>query len=253
MFIAHPGHELRILGWVRSQHPYTTVLTDGSGSLASSRIASSGALLAKAGALLDASSGLHTDRDVYERILQGDAPFFLALRDKIAAMLDERRPDVVVGDAEEGYNSVHDLFHHVVNAAVRMVSRPSGWQPARLVFKTVGRPEVPPALAFGAPIQLRLDAAALDDKIEAALGYAGLEEEARRTLAELSKEAFALECLFHEDLDRAASCAESSAPAPYYETYGEEQVARGLYASVLRCNEHMLPIKRALFDAPGTR
>ena len=38
-------------------------------------------------------------------------------------------------------------------------------------------------------------------------------------------------------------------PRPYYETYGERQVAAGRYQQVLRLEEHVLPLARALADA----
>lgn len=38
---------------------------------------------------------------------------------------------------------------------------------------------------------------------------------------------------------------------PYYETYGEERVALGVYTSTLRYREHVLPVVEALARHAG--
>src|SRR5215470_17021527 len=50
LVISHPGHELRLFGWLRLAKPSVFILTDGSGRSDASRIASTSRILASAGA-----------------------------------------------------------------------------------------------------------------------------------------------------------------------------------------------------------
>jgi hypothetical protein len=45
LIVAHPGHELVILGWVEANHPLVTIFTDGSGRGGVSRLPSTRKLL----------------------------------------------------------------------------------------------------------------------------------------------------------------------------------------------------------------
>ena len=159
-----------------------------------------------------------------------------------SAILDAFETDLTIG----GIRGFPRLTERPLCAPPPLTQRRTSWQPRRLVFNTVGPPDTPPP-ATGQVVRLTLDPSELDEKITAALGFTGLEEETQRTLAAHPRETFALECLFPEDLDQAARCAESP-DKPYYETYGRQQVAHGLYGDVIQFNEHILPLKRALFD-----
>src|ERR1700733_13075391 len=45
VFVGHPGHELRVLGWLAETRPRVHVLTDGSGASGCSRLPSTSRLL----------------------------------------------------------------------------------------------------------------------------------------------------------------------------------------------------------------
>jgi hypothetical protein len=45
LIIAHPGHEIRVHGWLERAKPVVYVLTDGSGRSGQSRLASTARLL----------------------------------------------------------------------------------------------------------------------------------------------------------------------------------------------------------------
>src|SRR6478609_9844484 len=71
LIIGHPGHELRVLGWVRAAKPLVAVLTDGSGADGAPRIDQTTQLLDH-GLPRSASYGLASDREVYRAILEQD-------------------------------------------------------------------------------------------------------------------------------------------------------------------------------------
>ncbi len=76
LVVAHPGHELRVHHWMERARPVVFVLTDGSGSAHSSRLASTTAVLEQAGARPGSIYGRLSDRDLYRALLDhGSQPF----------------------------------------------------------------------------------------------------------------------------------------------------------------------------------
>jgi hypothetical protein len=71
LVVGHPGHELRVYGWLTSARPIVQVLTDGSGSEGHSRIDSTTTVLDGAAARPGSVYGRMTDREIYRLILAG--------------------------------------------------------------------------------------------------------------------------------------------------------------------------------------
>jgi hypothetical protein len=70
--------------------------------------------------------------------------------------------------------------------------------------------------------------------------------EVTRALEASGAEAFRVECL------RPATVApERRAQPPFYEQYGQRQVAAGLYRDVIRYDQHVAPVKHALWARAG--
>ncbi|PYT01250.1 MAG: hypothetical protein DMF65_07865 [Acidobacteria bacterium] len=70
--VAHPGHEVRLHGWLERERPLVLILTDGSGREGRSRIASTTRYLEKFGARRGRVFGRFTDLEVYRgRRLRG--------------------------------------------------------------------------------------------------------------------------------------------------------------------------------------
>ena len=146
LVIAHPGHELRVHGWVELARPLAFVLTDGSGHTGQSRLTSTSRLLERAGAARGGIYGRLTDRALYAAILGGDVDLVAGLAGELAQALVDGEIDYVVGDALEGYNPGHDLCRVIIDAAAELAGR-AGQRVACLDFPLVGRPnECPPTL-----------------------------------------------------------------------------------------------------------
>src|SRR5690348_480507 len=64
LVVAHPGHELRVHGWMELAHPIVSVLTDGSGHTGQSRLSSTTSLLAQSGARPGSMYGRFRDVEV---------------------------------------------------------------------------------------------------------------------------------------------------------------------------------------------
>src|SRR4051794_23626759 len=96
LVIGHPGHELRLHHWLELAHPLTFVLTDGSGRMAASRLASTTSLLRNAGARLGSIYGRWTDQALYAAILARDPTTLSDLARELALTLADNAVEYVV-------------------------------------------------------------------------------------------------------------------------------------------------------------
>src|SRR5690242_870571 len=86
LLIAHPGHEIRVHGWLEQARPTVYILTDGSGRSSQPRLESTKRVLMQAGAQIGEAFGQIADRDLYDRVLRHDLDFF---RNLIARLSQE--------------------------------------------------------------------------------------------------------------------------------------------------------------------
>jgi hypothetical protein len=238
--IAHPGHELRVHHWIERTRPLVFVLTDGSGHTGVSRLASTTAVLERAGATPGSIYGRLSDREVYRAILDGDVDLFAGLADELAAALDRAEIGVVAGDAVEGFNPGHDACRLVINAALLR----SGRNPANFEFPLEAAPEDCPPQDRPEAIRLELDSGALQRKLAAAAGYPEMAYEMERALASHGRAAFGVEHL--RPVRYGLEIGGRHPQPPFYESYGERQVAAGIYREVIRFRDHMVPLAEGL-------
>lgn len=243
LVVAHPGHELRIHGWLEQARPVVSVLTDGSGGAGHSRLTSTRRILRDVGATEGRVFGAMTDRDLYAAMMRGDAPLFTSLAEQLACDFVAADVDLVVSDAREGYNSAHDLCWFLVQAAVTVAEHLMKRQLVVLDFPLVANPSGgdgvdPPA------ILLTLDDPALKRKLLAAESYPEMAAEVQVALSRFGPKAFQVECLWQAN--RGLMSETFANGIPFYERYGEQQVVAGIYTEVLRQREHVAPLVAAL-------
>jgi hypothetical protein len=244
LVVGHPGHELRVWGWMRAVTPAVAVLTDGSGHEGRSRLQLSREICAGAGALPGDLFGLVTDAAIYQAVLSGDAAFFLSLADRLAVWLVREQITVVVGDAIEGYNPTHDLCRILVNRAVRVASKTHPL--TTYAFDLTGPPGLP---ANGPAVTISLPPGDMALKIATCRSYGDqvggtLLTEIDGLLEQHGEGMFACEYLI--PVDAWQDVAAAAGYRPYYETYGERQVAAGHYRNVIRYDAHVRPLIHAL-------
>jgi hypothetical protein len=244
LVVAHPGHELRVYGWLEAARPCAFVLTDGSGRAGRSRLASTTKILGRVGASRGALYGRLSDVETYRAILNHDSELFVGLARELADALVRLRVDYVAGDAVEGYNPSHDVCRLVTNAAVRMAGRARGAEIGNFDFTLSARPDLCPEGGREGAVWLRLDDDTFARKLAAARDYPGLAAEVESALAAHRPDAFRVECLRPVESDPAEDFFGDG--RPYYEEYGERQVAAGHYEQVIRYRQHILPIADAL-------
>ena len=249
LVVAHPGHELRVHHWMETHRPLYFCLTDGSGRAGASRMGSTARVLNNVGAAQGTIFGRFTDREVYQVLLEGQHEKFASLVQQLAGELLAHDIATVAGDAPEGVNPTHDLCRYLIDMAVVAVEGASGRRIASYEFVLDAPPNQCPPELRGQALWVKLDDAALDRKLEAALGYPELKGETEEGLRYYGKQAFALECLIPST--SAAAFEKFELEAPAYERFGREGVDRfgksyGGYQDVITFQKHVKPAVQAM-------
>jgi hypothetical protein len=232
VLVAHPGHELLLHGWISRAKPVVHVVTDGSGGSSAKRLGATAELLRDAGARPGAIFGRLSDREAYAMILERNTTLFLSVVTELASAIDQQRPAIVVGDAVEGYNPVHDLCRLIAGAAIAM----TGLDTNQYEYAVVERPD-----GFD-DIRLDLDDAAYAAKMERARRHAAILPDIDEMLSRHGAEGYRSET-FRRVVDWTDLGSDSP---PLYERFGEERVAAHRYARVIRRAEHIVPLRDAL-------
>ena len=113
--------------------------------------------------------GRYSDKAIYRFLLEGRTDVFVGLADELADVFVSAAVDAVAGDAVEGFNPSHDVCRFVIDGAVVLASRRSGRSIGNHDFVLDEPPDACPEASHHTATWLRLDAAALDRKIDAAL------------------------------------------------------------------------------------
>ena len=236
--IAHPGHELRVHGWLAANQPRVYVLTDGSGRQSDSRIKSTASLLTDVGAVPGFLFARYRDREIYSHVLAGNSSLFMKLAELLAEDWVFQEIDVVVGDAFEGSIMTHDLWRGVIDRAVEIASEIRGLEIENVSFSL----ESPPVRAQSdAPIihsAFELDDVAWHRKIRAAFSYSELQHEVQAAFLMCGKEAFRNEILLKP--------TRRDFVIPEYERHAERLADSGIYEHVVRYQQHVRPILEEL-------
>ena len=232
-------------GWLERARPTSFVLTQGDGHEGASRLRSTTAVLTNAGASVGEVYGILKDREIYAALLKRRHDVFIDILETLANALIAATFDCVVSDAEEGYNPSHDACRYLAFAAAAIASRRAGHDIQGFDYPLIGRPDVCPPELCSRAIWVQLDDDALERKLSAAGGYPELSYEVNAALTAVGAEAFRTECL-----RPWASPPPGDDGIPFYERYGERQVAAGVYSDVIRL-EHLLSLRSALWRHAG--
>ena len=243
LVIAHPGHELRLYGWMRKTRPLVAILTDGSGSTGISRIDLSRELCADAGADV-VIEGRIAEPEFYAAVMRRDATPFIAFAEELAQLMGTHRIDTLVCDAVEGYHPAHDLCLPLTRTAIAL-RRPSAQDVRHLEYRVIGHPGRDDAR--GTELAAELDDAQWRDKLDRSRGYAAASGTVLAQEVEYMFDTFGEEAFRHEVLRPAGSEHPKLYDGlRYFEMRGEQQVRAGRYSTVLRYAEHLQPIEAAL-------
>ncbi len=244
LVVGHPGHELLVHDWMCAQRPTVMILTDGSGSANAPRISESRQVVHEAVATPASVFGYAPDAVFYAAILRGDVEFFVSLvRAAQAAALEGEAP-VVLTDAVEHFNPVHDLCSVIASLACLLLSRDGRREPLRFEFP-IERKHDPAALPAGWRMR-RLSPEAVSRKQAAADGISALKGEGERRRRE--QPGFeAVEIL--APVPPSRPLLPPPVGEPYYETFGRARLAQGVYGELITYADHMAPLVAAMAAA----
>lgn len=224
--------------------PCVFVLTDGSGHSVRSRLGRTTALLEQVSAKPGSIYGRFTDREIYSAILSHNHRLFIDVAEELAHELVAGEFGYVAGDRAEGYNPVHDVCRYVIDAAVELANRKRGASISNHDFMLAGIDRSRPADTLESELSLDLTDDELSQKLEAARCYDELSADIDEMLRTGGIDGIRTERL--RRVERGAFNEDLNVEPPFYETYGEKQVAAGHYQTVLRYREHVLPLANAL-------
>ena len=241
--VAHPGHELRLARWFVTTKPFFFIIAKGARSTSSeARIQTSRAMAVELGAVPVEPFGSVFDRVLYDWILSGNGAAFDALADQLRDAFVARGVSRVVTDAWQNYNPVHDLTHLLARVAAAEAG-----ERLRRPIEVLDYPVVQGALArapCGAErTRIALTEAQVADKLALISRHPEISDEIASLLEAAGRDILSVETL-HDTRPLADLTPSLDAP-PLYECYGQERVASGLYAEVLRWS-HMAPIVTSL-------
>jgi len=241
LVVAHPGHELRLHGWLERAKPLLCVISDGS-ARSQPRIPSTRAVLDEVGASAGPVFGRFSDAELYRAIIDCDVDRVAEATRDLSDALVSLSVEQVVCDAWEDYNPEHDLCRVMTSLAVGRARSISGRSIALYDYAVVG-----PTGATGATgeIVITLDDEGLARKLAAARAFDALQHDVDEQLRDGS-EPFRIECLRPVPIEIDFR---SRAAQPTYESFGEARVAEGRYSTVLRYREHFAPFVEALIAA----
>ena len=243
LIVGHPGHELKVFGWMAQYKPRLYALTDGSGREGVSRLPSTLRLSRALAIEADPLFGVISDRDLYQAILEKEIPWFVRTLEHIAGSLIQHNIDMVAADAIEGFNPTHDICRTLVDAAIMAVKYQTGRSIANYAFCLTEWEGHRVELHDQCCLHYGLDDLALCTKIESAEKYTELADEVHRAIALRGTEYFRVECLrkIAEPFEQRQCCG-----CPDYEHWGERRVAAGAYKNVIRYEEHVLPVMQGI-------
>ena len=279
--IAHPGHELRLHGFIEQAKPFTFLLADGSGkdipslftnaqdciynammndlNLSPKELASEKwmRILYLSQKVEDSPNQYIKEEEIINEILEQRTGFFIFYINFLATNFIKWNIDYIVSDPREGYNVLHDICSIVTNLAVKLVKKVKDKKIIQYQYALNNKYE-----NIGDDcIHIVLDDLAIERKIKSIVNYhPSVYNELSSYLGEELTEQIKL-CSNNKTLvkellntaDKEIFRNEHLCPfntehgeIPYYELNGEKLVATGIYPKVISYKKHIIPLKEQL-------
>lgn len=239
LVVAHPAHELRLLGWLEQSRPDVYALTDGRGRRNVPRIERTGRIIRDLRCQPGEVFGDMTDASIYESLLAGQHRVLLRVLDQLADAFTRQRYDVIVVDAHEDAFLSHDVLNALVRGAVLAAEHRLGRELLCYDYALEHDPRSCPEALVGDSCWLRLDNEQLHRKLKIAGQYEEVSAEVSEAIGSYGAQAFAVECL--RPL-RDLGMIRTPSQKPIYETHGEQMVREGNYREVVRFDQHVAPL-----------
>ena len=248
LIIGHPGHELRAFKFIKDYKPDAVIITDGSGSQHSSRIANSIKILDSLGSRCINLFNPFTDKEIYDFILNENIRAIGKIRAIILNEVLTQGYDLLIGDALEGFNPTHDLCRYIINSVVKKANLENrDYAIKNISYKLDSVSSNKSNLISDESVfNFFLSEKEFNEKYTAALNYPELQFELDKAIQLYGKDAFMNE--EYEVVEDIEMISNWSTPYPFYENYGKEKVRDGIYQHSIEFEKHMKPIAIALLN-----
>ena len=244
---SHPNHELAVFGLLQSTAPALIYLTDGGGT---PRVEQTRRGLDSIDLLHRAYFLNYTEKNFYDALLDGDSGFFAEVAARVGALLDDLRPDLVLCDAVEFYNPVHDMTLPIVRSALGESTEATVFE-VPLIHQAAANGEAYTVQRAATSLSLeRIEFTLSEEEVDAKVRardeiYTILAEQLGSVITGIPREQMALEVL---------APARTSLPAPdpdmvlRYERRAELLLQRGEVDRKITYADHYRPMASALMN-----
>lgn len=246
LFIAHPGHELRVHHWLETVRPLIYILTDGSGGSAEARLDETKRIMDHHGVESGGLFGRFEDQAIYDMIRDGQTEKVIDLAEELTEEWDRLGITRVTGDMLEGSNTAHDLSRYLISAVIERLRRKRSRTIENWDFPLENAPDRFAHSAMDDHRIVALDDAAFQRKIATAQQYDRIKAEVARAVSTYGLEAFKSEVFRRAPLPCGLEWTDAG--PPLYEVYGGMMVAQGRYKEVITYRRHMQPLAQALWQ-----
>lgn len=281
--IAHPGHELRLHGFLEQAKPFVFILTDGSHraekdlmmdsircidratkfgmkkNMAYSASDKSKKIFKFSDHSADEGQEHLKDALIYAEIVNQWTGVFEAFTRSMINNLVKYKIDYLVADASEGHNVCHEMMRIMADVAIEVVKKKTGHEILNYDFAI----EKPYNENITDAIHIELDPAAVDRKLDAIVNFPLAPMDLRPNISldyslivelEKMKEGKAALKEMIRDVNpgflqneylRPYTASEPSGK-PIYEIEGEKAVAAEKYVDVITYKDHLKPLKEKI-------
>lgn len=237
LIMAHPGHELRVFKFLSEYKPRVYLMTDGSGSKQASRVDSTLKILQASGATVAIDIAHVPDKQIYQELMTLSVERHVHWMISVLNELKLHQIDFIIGDACEGFSPTHDLCRYSINMIASEIN--NSWPIKNYDFLL-------DSILYNDnqdDISLVLNVGEFDAKQTAAYDYQELGLELNNAIQKYGNEPFKKEIIRKVVNDEPKIKWNST--YPYYEQFGREQIAKGLYRELITFNDHVLPFTEA--------
>lgn len=266
--IAHPSHEIRLHGFLSRTKPFIFLMTDGSGRNNEPTILFFQEYIKKihrnnrdAFALMQDGEKFIQDNNIYTELIAGRHQFFEIYTKSIAKHLLRKKIDYVVVDSSEGYNVSHEMCHIMTNLAIKYVQKMTG---KKIMSYDFAITEPYSQRISEDCIHIELSDEEYDYKLNAFANYhPSLFAELKNNISlidgarikqlqseggiqEIKQMIALINSHFIRNEYLRPYIYEEPAEAPFYEKHGEQLAVQGVYAEIIRYEQHIKPIKEKL-------
>ncbi len=193
LVISHPGHELLIHHWLETSQPTIFVLSAGADD--NSALAESVETIYNTHSKIGKCFGVFSDQEIENQLMNHNEAWVLELVETLSDEWMQSEIDLVVGDAAEGVDPIHDFCRLVIDGAVRRLAYRYNHHVANYDFAITHHPNSCSPLQSVQLLQMALNADDWQRKRAAILQHRSMHLEFLQLFQQFGENVFQMEYL----------------------------------------------------------